>query len=152
MKQYIPTRHGFILRTDRLWNGEYYSATARPTERMVLNHIVNKTPYPFDDDLYRARRYDLDFNDLDWKIYLLLMHLKGRVKFGTDDKSLQDEHETMKMLSESYYLNIPVTQLIVHYAEMLTKMARRGIAGLEAVPDIPKSERAKLNAMLKRVG
>ena len=140
-------RFNIPLRTDRAWDYERYSSVMRPTEIAAFRNVIWGH---VDDGLEEYRETDLEFNDMDWQIYLLLMELKGRVSFGHDDRSRKDSREVLKQICSRQYLNIPFPLLIIYHTDLLTKMIRRELDGLPPEPAIPHEQYVRIKAILKR--
>lgn len=121
----------------------------RPTEQMVFAHILFGASYPFDDSMYNSSRNDTEFDNTDWILYLLLIELKGHVRFGWTEQSIKAERDTLRDIGDNY-LHMSFYQVICCYAELITKMNRRVIAGMSESPMIPKEQQKRLEAMLRR--
>ena len=147
---FIP---GTTLQHIEFWDDddryESHKHVNRPTEEMVFAHILFGATYPFDDSLYNSARNETEFDNTDWILYLLLDELKGYIRFGWTDESRKTEREALKNIGENY-LYMSFYQVISCYAELVTKMNRRIAAGLPEVPDIPKGQKKRLEAMLRR--
>lgn len=138
------------LRTDRKWDGDDYYAVDRPVERLVMLKLDYGIPHGYEDTdaLEQKRRVDIEFNALDWELYLLLMHLKNRIRFS--DNARQEERDTLITMGTRAYLNVPFPYLIIRHAELLTKIKRRELAGLPDIPVVPTEAKERHKALIKR--
>ena len=83
------------------------------------------------------RQTELEFNRDDWMLYQLLMHYKGRVKFGDDYRSRRELKDFLIEIGSVRNLNLRFDVLNLRHAELLSKMVRRERAGWVAVPLVP---------------
>jgi len=121
----------------------------RPVEDMVINKIMYNKDYDFDDSVYQNRIHNLEFSSFDYQLYLLLLYLKNKYRFGHSDASQKEEREMLSQCCK--ILNVNRYDMVVFYAELLTKIERRKRANLRDIPVIPENETAKHESIIKRI-
>ena len=144
---HMPTRHtkqDDIYELPTLW---FNDLIYRPTERQALRNVMFSNLS--NDSTERHRRYCLDFNSVDWQLYLLMSYLAGKVFFGNDDKSLKRESETLKKCSD--IMQCTTYEIITYHAELCTKIQRRRLHNLAEIPSQPIGELAKHKSLIRRI-
>lgn len=149
IRQYRKRNGYYIADSDRAWDDIHYADISRPTEDMVIKKLCYNIPYPFDDTIEHKRKTETEFTVTDWRLYLMLMYLKNRVRFGADDKSQTAERNALKQAST--HLQIDYYDIILFHAELLTKMRVRGECGMEALPSLPIDISEQHKALVKRI-
>lgn len=154
-RNYRKNMHIFVRHNQRftriedLQTDTYHSTVNRPVEDAVFNKILYNRDYDFDDAIYKNRVHNLEFSDFDFQLYQLLKHLKNRYKFGYDDKSQKEERATLNQISK--IMNVNHYDMIVFYAEFMTKIERRKRANLVEIPVIPESQLNRHQSIIKRM-
>lgn len=145
MANSIHTEDGQVYGLDVYEVGGLVDTIPRPVEFAVQRKLDYGIPHGYeDDDELMISRRDLNFNDVDWTIYLLLEN-RNRVYFGSSERDQRYLHDTLESLR--VILNATLFDIVVWYAELHTKMTRRCNANLPRVPKVPATQTARFIAL-----